>query len=123
MNGIGSDYYSQNCSTAHEGAKVIRVNCDYGYSQGGVVADANANTVSVNIGCVAHSSLWFGSDHQNYNVSFWTGSGAIMYLIGCRSYGSNYDLSVEGSSSIYSDELFEKKYNDGSGTITNISYF
>ena len=123
MNGIGSDYYSQNCSTAHEGAKVIRVNCDYGYSQGGVVADANANTVSVNIGCVAHSSLWFGSDHQNYNVSFWTGSGAIMYLIGCRSYGSNYDLSVEGSSSIYSDELFERKYNDGSGTITNISYF
>ena len=123
MNGIGSDYYSQNCSTAHEGAKVIRVNCDYGYSQGGVVADVNANTVSVNIGCVAHSSLWFGSDHQNYNVSFWTGSGAIMYLIGCRSYGSNYDLSVEGSSSIYSDELFERKYNDGSGTITNISYF
>ena len=122
MNGIGSDYYSQNCSTAHEGAKVIRVNCDYAYSQGGVVADANANTVSVNIGCVAHSSLWFGSGYQNYNVSFWTGSGATMYLIGCRSYGSNYDLSVEGSSSIYSDDLFGKQYNDGSGTIKNISY-
>lgn len=123
MNGIGSDYYSQNCSTAHEGAKVIRVNCDYGYSQGGVIADANANTVSVNIGCVAHSSLWFGTGYQNYNVSFWTGSGATMYLIGCRSYGSNYDLSVESGSSIYSDDLFDKQYNDGSGIIKNISYF
>ena len=109
-NGEHNSYESDNASTAHDGAHILRLNCVYGYSHGGNVADVHKNTVSLNIGCVAYSVMNLGSTHRSYEANYFCATYAIMYLLGCRSYGSYYDLSCWNEGNLFTDQKFKKKY-------------
>ena len=93
FNGENNSYESNNGSTAHDGAQVVRLNCEFGYCHGGVIADVHDKTVSYNIGCISYSSLDLGSSKRNYQASFFCATGATFYMLGCKSHGSYYDIS------------------------------
>ncbi|MGL4852902.1 MAG: hypothetical protein ACRC3Z_09720 [Phocaeicola sp.] len=114
---VESDYYSDNGSTIHDGAKAIRLNCEYGYCRGGIIADVNPGTVSYNIGCIAYSST-IKDTNLDFSANYYCGTSATMYLIGCKSHGSVYDISVSSKGQVITDNTFTNNYNNG-GTIEN----
>lgn len=109
---VESDYYSDNGSTIHDGAKAIRLNCEYGYNRGGNIADVNPGTVSWNIGCVAYSST-VKDENLDFSTNYYCGTSATMHLIGCQSHGSIYDISVSGKGKVITDDTFTNNYNVG----------
>lgn len=113
-NGSDNLYYSNNATTAHDGAKVVRLNGRYGVCHGPIVADVHPNTVTYNIGCQAFCSQ--GQDgNTEFESNYFVGSGATSYLIGCKSFGSTYDVSVLGNSRIYSDNDFSSLIDEVGG--------
>ena len=109
-NGEHNAYESNNASTAHDGTHIIRLNCEYGYSHGGNVADVHKNTVSFNIGCVAHSVKDLGANYRNYQANYFCATNAIMYLLGCKSYGCFYDISCWNGGTVFSDKQYHNRY-------------
>lgn len=119
FNGENNSYESDNGSTAHDGAQVVRLNCEFGYCHGGVIADVHDKTVSYNIGCLSYYSLDLGSSKRNYQASFFCATGATFYMLGCKSHGSYYDISCWNNGKVYTDDLFKNNYSTG-GTITKL---
>lgn len=107
-NGNQNSYESNNASTAHDGTNIVRLNCVYSSSHGGNVADVHDKTVSYNIGCKSASVLNLGDNYRQYQANYFCASGALMYLIGCESYASFYDLSSWNNGIIYSDKYYNK---------------
>lgn len=116
-NGNNDTYYSNNGSTAHDGALVLRVNCRYSYCKGGLLADVNAKTRSYNFGitCIASSLNPSNSTEQPFQCSVYCGSGAQMWLYDVTSVGSNYDIScVDNGSGVYTNRQYGFVYKSGS---------
>lgn len=109
-NGEHNAYESNNASTAHDGTIIIRLNGEYGYSHGGNVADVHNNTVSFNIGCTAYSVMDLGKHYREYQTNYFCASNAVMYLLGCKSHGSYYDISYWNGGNIFSDKNYQRKY-------------
>ena len=109
---------TSNGSTAHNGAKGIRINGVYGNNWGGNVADVQPGTMSVNLGCVAFDSC--GTD--NYNEGFSAQQpGATMWLYNCKAYGNIRDISattVSGeTSTLYAIDCDFQTMRIGAGNI------
>ena len=116
-NGNNDTYYSNNGSTAHDGALVLRVNCRYSYCKGGLLADVNTKTRSYNFGitCIASSLNPSNSTEQPFQCSVYCGSGAQMWLYDVTSVGSNYDIScVDNGSGVYTNRQYGSIYKSGS---------
>lgn len=87
-NGNVNDY--SNGSTAHAGAKGIRINGVYFNNRGGNVADVQEDTQSVNIGCIAFDSC---AVDMGYNQGFGIQqAGTTMWLYNCIAFGNFYDF-------------------------------
>ena len=111
-NGVRHNTDINNGSTMHDGGVIIRVLCTYGYSQGTLVADTG-RADSYNIGVVAYSTQNItGTDSYkaNYGQQY---TGGDMYLVGCRSFGSKYDVFCETGSNIYRTTAFPKETGGG----------
>lgn len=104
--------YSDNGSTAHDAAKVVRVNGVYYNNKGGNVADVTGVT-SYNYGCYAFDST---APNNTNRADFWCrDSSSNMYLYGCRSSGnSQYNLCAANSSTIHASKC---EYTTTTGTI------
>ncbi len=116
-NGNDDTYYSNNGSTAHDGALTLRVNCRYSHCKGGLLADVNAKTRSYNFGitCIASSLNPSNSTEQPFQCSVYCGSGAQMWLYDVTSVGSNYDIScVDNGSGGYTNRQYGSIYKSGS---------
>lgn len=109
-NGIYNYYESNNASTAHDGTHIIRLNCVYVKSHGGIVADVHKGTISFCLGCKASSSMEQEYGNRQFQANYFSASGAVMYLIGCKSAKSLYDLSCFNNASIYTDRDYARKY-------------
>lgn len=104
----GSGHTSNNATTAHEYAQVVRVNGNYGYAHGAVVADVN-NVNSVLYGCVSVD----GYGTTDYDILAQTDT--VIYLYNCNTIGSRagYNLVTSGANAhIY--------YNNGTTFDTKI---
>lgn len=119
MNGANNSYESDNCSTAHDRTKIVRLNCEYGFSHGGIVADVHPGTESYNIGCTVFSAIALDENKKEYQANFFAATHAVMHLLGCKSSGSRYDISSWGGAVVYTDNLFTQNYSTG-GTINKI---
>ena len=119
FNGENNTYESDNCSTAHDGTQIIRLNCEFGNSHGGVIADVHEKTISFNIGCTASAALDLGSSMRQYQANYFCAAGATFYMLGCKSHGSYYDISCWNGGKVYSDDLFRNNYSTG-GTIKRL---
>lgn len=83
-----SDAPWQNGSTAHDGAKGIRIGGTYYNNYGGNVADVHEGTETVNIDCTAFDSAYTG-DSETENADFIAQqAGTTMHLLNCRAFGS-----------------------------------
>ncbi len=116
-NGEHNAYESNNASTAHDGTHIIRLNCAYGYSHGGNVADVHNGTVSYNVGCTAYSAMDLGMNFRKYQANYFCATNGVMYLLSCKSYGSYYDLSSWNSGNILSDKVYKREYTDNGSII------
>jgi len=90
INGTGSD----NCSTIHDGCKIIRILGSYDSADGPVVADVNDGTESWNILCDARNSV--KNDDSETDASWLVSTGAAkMWLDRCTfGGGSRYDVAA-----------------------------
>ena len=116
-NGNSDMYYSNNGSTAHDGALVLRVSCRYSYCKGGLLADVNAGTRSYNFGivCVAPSLKAANTTEQPFQSSVYCGSTAQMWLYDVTSVGAVYDVAVaDNGSSVYSNRQYGSIYTSSS---------
>lgn len=84
-NGISGG--TDNGSTIHDGAKIIRVNTTAYNNNGPNVADVNDGTQSVNYGCKCHDS-GTGVDFQVQDGT------AEMWLFDCEAHNSQYSVSI-----------------------------
>lgn len=110
---------SCNGSTIHNNAKIIRLNCNYKISHGGVIADKTG--MSYNIGCVAsYSSITDVSDDR-FKANYWFEGDTTSWILGCKSFGSKYDISAALGSTIYTDNMFSNNYKDEQSNIFLIS--
>lgn len=119
FNGENNSYESDNGSTAHDGAQVVRLNCEFGHCHGGIIADVHDKTISYNIGCISYSSLDLGTSKREYQASYFCATGATFYMLGCKSFGSYYDISCWNNGKVYTDDLFKNNYSTG-GTIKKL---
>lgn len=108
---------SSNGSTVHDDGRIIRLNCEYGYCHGGIVADSDS--LSYNFGVYAHDSTNNVKNEDQYNSNFYALSASVMWLYGCVGSGSRYMLGVVAKSNIYTDTDYseDKIYNDGTAII------
>lgn len=104
-NGTDNDYFSNNASTAHDGAQVLRLNCRYGLCHGPVVADVHNSTTSYNIGCIAFTSQHL-ENNPDFEANYFAGSGAKLYLLDCKSTGTQNDITLIGNSKIISNKTY-----------------
>lgn len=111
-NGRNSSYESDNGSTAHDGSKVLRLNCKYGVCHGGIIADVHTGTVSYNVGCSAFSSIDLG-DKREYQANYFCATNAEMHLIDCYSHGSYYDISCFNNGKVITNKAFIRNYSTG----------
>ena len=87
--GVGP--YNNNASSTHEDSEIVRINGDYSYSTGPVIADTGTACKTWCLGTEAHHSL---ADAADTSVNFLTQGS--MYLDTCVSYGSISDTSSNG---------------------------
>lgn len=111
-NGRNNSYESDNGSTAHDGSKVLRLNCKYGVCHGGIIADVHTGTVSYNVGCSAFSSIDLG-DKREYQANYFCATNAEMHLIDCYSHGSYYDISCFNNGKVITNKAFIRNYSTG----------
>lgn len=105
---------SNNGSTSHEGACVMRVNCVYYNNKGTNVADANNDTKTMMLSCLAFNSL---SSDTAYSADYSTQqSGATAWLDGCKGYGSDWTIYAVTGTTMHLHEC-EKETTNGGGTI------
>ncbi|SMQ85055.1 hypothetical protein SAMN05444673_6359 [Bacillus sp. OV166] len=91
LNRIAGSENTNNGSTAHEGAVGIRINGKYFNNMGSNVCDVQVGTRSVNLGCMAFDSAC--TLDSSFATDFCTQqSGAEMWLDGCVSFGSRYNI-------------------------------
>jgi hypothetical protein len=103
-----------NGSTGHQGAKIVRINGKYYDNNGGSVADVQANTQSVNIGCIAFSPYTTGGYSQNFTIQQ---AGAEMWLEGCLAVGAKYDIFCANDGTIHANNTaYETKSIYSQGT-------
>lgn len=76
---------SQNGSTGHDGAEILRIGGVYARNNGANVCDIGGST-SYNYDCVAFDSK---SSNALTNADFQTNTSATMYVIGCRAIGDS----------------------------------
>ena len=104
---------SQNGTTAHAGAKIIRVNGVYYNNFGANVADVQSNTMSLNLGCKAfYSAGSQGGANENFAAQQY---GATMWLYGCVGVGAVKDLSCVSGATMNLDKC-TYKIKGGAGT-------
>lgn len=89
-----------NCTTAHEGCKVVRVNGRYFRPLHRAVHDVNSGTESWNINCQAEA----GTATDNYPPGAWSvglndADAPEMYLDNCAAFGSADHFQVFGANS------------------------
>ena len=97
---------SDQCSTAHDGAKIIRVNGSYRRSAASNIADINGNgdsTESWNLGCVAEGA---GDGFANWQCGGPDdrGPGAKMWLHKCDATDADFSTESLGLGEILSRE-------------------
>lgn len=110
---------SNNGSTIHDNGKAIRLNCDYSYSKGGVIADHTAK--SFNFGCTSSNSTCYVSGYETNNTSIHCINNCTMYLFDCVLYGSKYEISmVQGNGTINTNIEYNKIYQEDSTETINI---
>ena len=107
---------SCNGSTIHNDGRIIRLNCDYKISHGGVVADKIG--MSYNIGCNAEYSTITSEDDDRFKANYWFEGSTIAWLIGCTSSGSKYDISCALGATVYTDNLYSNNYCDNQSSIS-----
>lgn len=89
--GLNRSDNSYNGSTAHDGCKILRINCIYHNNKGPNVADVQNNTESINFGIISYDSN--ADKTLDENSDFFTSQGnSKMYLY--RSY-SKYSKSIK----------------------------
>lgn len=98
--GKGASEDTMNATTAHNGAKVIRINGKYYDCYGASVADVQTDTQSVNIACKAYAPYTTSSNSQNFSAQQ---SGTEMWLESCLAVGGVYDLFCYGDSVIHAN--------------------
>lgn len=96
-NGRGKSSETMNGSTAHNGAKILRINGLYYDNYGVNVADVQEDTKSVNLGCKAFYS---SAPNRNQNFSAQQ-DGTDMWLDGCIGLGANYDINCVSNCNMY----------------------
>lgn len=84
-----------NGSTAHDGCKVVRLNCNYLRNYGPNCIDITT-AKSWNINCVTTDTKLV-SDTTSANAGFECLSGAVMWLDSCTASGTYYTTYVESS--------------------------
>lgn len=125
-NGARDTNNINNGSTGHDAAVLIRLLCSYGYSRGCAVAEV-ANCWSLNIGVSAFCSIEHGADNtkkSNFGLQA-VGSasaGTRMWLIGCKSFGSMYDVYAENGSYMFRTSAFPKEYGNGTYATYQVEY-
>lgn len=110
---------SCNGSTIHNDGRIIRLNCNYKISHGGVVADKTG--MSYNIGCNAEYSTITSEDDDRFKANYWFEDSTTAWLIGCTSSGSKYDISSALGAIVYTDNLYDNNYCDESSQINLIN--
>lgn len=95
-NGLNDTNHNNNCSTIHEGGRIIRVNNVYQNSKGPIVADIGSPRVLM-INCNVTQEISGSSFNLAYDFLDATGSNSgIAYLIDCTS-NQYQTLSLNGS--------------------------
>ena len=84
---------TNNGSTTHDGAKILRLNCEFYDNIGPNVADVN-NSLSFNYGCVSHDS-----NGSTTNKSGFQCQGGVMWNDTCSAYGNlqNFQAYLGGT--------------------------
>lgn len=118
-NGLNSNYESNNASTAHDGAQVLRLNCRYGNCHGGIVADVHPKTVSFNIGCYAENPADLGDSKRQFQANYFCAAGATFYMIDCESADGFYDVSCWNKGKVLSNRQYPEVYLSN-GKIRNL---
>lgn len=96
--GIGRTETNMNGSTAHRNSKVVRVNCTYHDNHGPNCCDVQADTESINLGCIAYNSTAEPSA-ANHNFDCQT-EGAKMWLENCIGIGAAADFYAPSDGSM-----------------------
>lgn len=94
-NGLNDTNYTNNCSTIHEGANIIRANNVYQNSQGPIVADINSSH-SMLLNCKITQELSGSQYYKQIVFQDDTNEHGTAYLIDCSSVGTN-NLSLDGT--------------------------
>lgn len=87
---------SDQCSTIHDGGKIIRVAGTYRNATASTIADVNAGTESWNLGCVADGA---GVGFANWQIGLTTdtsGTPPKMWLHACSSANATYSVAAYG---------------------------
>ena len=79
---------TNNGSTTHDGAKILRLNCEYYGNIGPNLADVN-NSISYNYGVVSHDS-----NGSSTNKSGFQCQGGIMWNDTCAAYNNDYNFQA-----------------------------
>lgn len=109
---------SYNGSTAHDGAKVLRIGGVYHNNKGPNVADVQNNTASINFECISYDSNAKRGIHENSD--FFTSQGNTqMYLYNCYCKDSTSEKQINAldNSTIH---LYNTEYNTKNGNVVNI---
>jgi hypothetical protein len=93
-NGWGSTAGNNNGSSIHDNGRIVRVNGLYGSGDGPSVADVG-NSQSWNVNCAAFGSIGHAGVKASFQCGDSSGGNTAMWLDGCVSYGSTFDLYTE----------------------------
>jgi hypothetical protein len=116
--GNGSESGSDNASTMHDGGIIVRINGIYHTSFGPIIQDIGIGTLSWNIGCTCHSARYPANPDRETNFMSGDGTDSTrMWLDGCVSYDSTYDLCANSGSNIFKRNLNSNNSFYGNGTI------
>lgn len=111
---------TNNATTAHAGAKGIRVGGVYHETTGAVIADVQSGTESLNYSCVAYDPLSGTADL--YDSAFCAQqAGASMWAYGCQFFGSGgWDsVALAGTSVVLDECSFDTRTGASYTTVTN----
>lgn len=102
-------------STAHDGAKVIRINGNYRTSSGPNIADTHENTQGWIMGSVASNS---NANESNRNANYMAYSLAELWIEGSIGYDSRYDITGTGTIHVRNNNLLSSdKYHQDTNPV------
>lgn len=116
-NGLKNSDNAYNGSTAHDGAKVLRIGGVYHDNKGPNVADVQDGTTSINYSCVSYDSR--ATDNSNNSDFFATQGTAKIYINKCYSKDSNSknNLFTANGGIIYNND---SEYDTKVGSVIDI---